>query len=303
MPANKLARLCESIALKRKLSKSLRVGIINRLCPDFMKGYEFETGFFGFRYRGNTQNLIDRKVLFSGCHECDVLAFIRDFMAMLDKPVCIDIGANIGHHALFMSKHANKVLAFEPYGPVRQSLQEKLELNHISNVDIYPVALGEKNESKQFFAPPEGNLGMGSFVEEFSNANRSDEKLDVRRGDDFFAELGIERADFIKLDVEGFEKEVLSGAQETLARLRPVVLFESSIRLDNALHSMQEIEGIFPEDYRYFRFTHIGKRRHGKYKLVELSQDMIDGRDELAILAVPVERKVPMSASIRILPG
>ena len=291
------------IARQRWLSKRVRNALIKLADRGFFEGREFETVFFGLVYRGNTRNLIDRKVLMSGCHECDVLAFIRDFLALIDKPMCIDIGANIGHHALFMARHANRVLAFEPYAPVRQSLQEKLELNRISNVDVYSVALGEVNESKQFFAPPEGNLGMGSFVEEFSEVNRSDEKLEVRRADEFFTELGIERADFIKLDVEGFEREVLSGARETVARLRPVVLFESSIRLENALHSMKEIEEVFPEAYRYFRFTHTGKRRHGKYKLIELSQEMIDGRDELTILAVPIEREVPMSTSMRILPG
>ena len=292
--------LSEWIAKRRWMSRRLRVMLINLISPEFMQNHIFDVEFFGFRYQGTTNNLIDRKVLFSGCHECDVLAFIRDFLKQIDKPVCIDIGANIGHHALFMAKYAEKVIAFEPYAPVRESLQAKLKMNQITNVDVHAVALGAANETKRFFSPPEGNLGMGSFVEEFSDANQKAGMLEVRRMDDLFAELGIEQADFIKLDVEGFEKEALSGAIQTLSQLRPVVIFESSIRLENALHNMQEIKSIFPENYRYFRFTHTGKRRHGKYLLLELTQEMMANRNELTILAVPSERQVPMSTSDRI---
>lgn len=288
------------IARWRWMSKRLRMRLINLLSPGLAYRLDFSTPFFGFTYRGNTRNLIDRKVLFSGCHECDVLAFMRDFLSQVDSPVCLDIGANVGHHALFMSGYAARVIAFEPYDAVRQQMVEKLEENGISNVLIETVALGDRNEEKQFFAPPEENLGTGSFVEEFSAANQQASLLQVRRLDDVVEDLDIERVDFIKLDVEGFEKQVLLGSQAMLQRFRPVVLFESSIRIADSLHSTDELEAIYPDDYRFYRFTHSGKRRHGKYRVVPISQELMERKSELAILAVPDEISIPMQTSDRI---
>lgn len=292
--------ICESIALKRWLSKKIRLRLIKSLCPGFMQNHDFETGFFGYRYPGNTRNLIDRKVLFSGCHECDALAFIKDYLANLQQPVCLDIGANVGHHALFMSRHASRVFAFEPYAPVRRLLEEKLLLNEVTNVEISDIALGAENASMPFFSPPEGNLGIGSFVKDFSEVNVAAGELEVKRLDDLTGTLGLEKLDFIKLDVEGFEKDTLTGSREALKKFRPVVLFESSIRLENSMHSVHEIQGLFPADYRFYRFTHRGKRRHGKYLLVPLTQDLMEQKTELTILAAPVERAVPMASANRI---
>lgn len=288
--------LCENIARQRWISKKLRLALINLLNGDFLIDHEFEADFFGYRYRGNTRNLIDRKVLFSGCHECDLLNFLRDYLSSLDEPVSADIGANVGHHALFLSRYSSRVYAFEPYAPVRNSMMLKLEANGIGNVEVFAEALGAADETRQFFAPPAENLGTGSFVEEFSVANSSAETLHIRHTDGFFQEQDVTRLDLIKLDVEGFERSVLEGAQQLLSSLRPVVIFESSLRLNNALHSLQEMRSVFPERYRYYRFTHTGKRRKGRYKLVELTQALMDQRSELTIVAVPEERNVPMLA-------
>ena len=222
-------KLAVAIAQWRWMSRRLRVWLINLLSPGLADNLDFQARFFGFTYHGNTRNLIDRKVLFSGCHECDSLAFIRDLLSGYDSPVCLDVGANIGHHALFMSKYAERVYAFEPYEPVRQLMLEKLKTNNVDNVIVESVALGEHNEQKQFFSPPEMNLGTGSFVEEFSDANQQAGLLEVRRLDDLVDALGIDSLEFIKLDVEGFEKQTLLGAGGVLARFRPVVLCESSL--------------------------------------------------------------------------
>ncbi len=293
----RLSHLGHRIAGLFWLSKSIRLKLLKYFAPEFEEGCVFETEFFGYVYQGNTQNLIDRKVLLSGCHECDVLAFIRDFLESRHSPGCIDIGANIGHHALFMAKYSRKVLAFEPFEPVRKQLLEKIELNKVENIECFPIALGDSNEEQRFYAPPEGNLGMGSFVEEFSSINRTSDSLVVKRADDYFQNLEIEKIDFIKLDVEGYEKNVLSGMPCVLDQYRPTVLFESSLELKDSLDSMRKIEAVFPEGYTFYRFSHDGKRRHGKYKLLRLTDDMFHFRRELSVIAAPNEVNVPISTS------
>lgn len=142
--------ICEVIARQRWASKRLRTALINIITPEFMINHDFETEFFGYRYRGNTKNLIDRKVLFSGCHECDVLSFMKDVLVDQDDSVYIDVGANVGHHVLFMCRYASAVFAFEPYQSVRDQLEEKLDLNSVDNVKVLSFALGEKAEKRVF---------------------------------------------------------------------------------------------------------------------------------------------------------
>jgi len=289
--------ICQSIAQQRWMSKQLRVLMIRAISPGFLEDHVFHTGFFGYIYQGNTRNLIDRKVLFSGCHECDVLAFLKDVLEGRKNAVYIDIGANVGHHALFASRFASQVYAFEPFQAVREKLEEKLVLNRIENVKVVPIALGDKTENKRFFAPPNANLGTGSFVEEYSEQNTADQYLEIRRIDDIYAELGIERADLIKIDVEGFEKQVLAGARKMLEKMRPAVLFENSMYLDDALHGLRDVQNIFPEGYLFYRFSHIGKRRHGRYRLLELTSEMFNNRRQLALVAVPLEQVIPLSTT------
>ena len=292
--------VCQTIAQQRWLSKRIRRLIIRAISSGFLLDYNFQTSFFGYIYEGNTRNLIDRKVLFSGCHECDVLAFVKDVLGGQENPVFVDIGANIGHHTLFASRYASRVYAFEPYASVREKLSDKLERNGIENVKVVSVALGDKTETRRFFAPPVENLGTGSFVEQYSEKNKVDQYLEICRLDDIFTEMGIAQASLMKIDVEGFEKQVLSGASQMMRLMRPVVLFENSMYLDDALHNLQDIRDIFPENYLFYRFSHRGKRRHGCYRLLELSQEMFTDRRQLALVAAPREQAVPLSAGGRL---
>ncbi len=292
-----IAAFCEKIAVQRWLSKKLRLRLIKLLYSDFLNNHEFEIDYFGFQYQGNTRNLIDRKVLLSSCYECDLLAFSRDFLSGLTKPVCADIGANVGCHALFMSRYAERIHAFEPYELVRRFMQDKLSINDVHNVDIYPFALGLADEQKRFYSPPKENLGTGSFVKGFSSLNRPAETLPVRNGDILFRELAISRLDLIKMDVEGFEREVIAGLPQTLGQFRSVVIFESALWLQNALRSLEDLSSVFPENYRFHLFSHTGKRRYGHYRLKVLTQDLLDHRKMAMIVASPEERDIPLQAT------
>src|SRR6266700_2077622 len=86
--------------------------------PDRQKSHPFETAFFGHSYSGNLANFIDWNVFYYGAfqlHEIRLLGAIADALRTSGKPVnFFDVGANIGHHSLFMSRHADRVFSFEP---------------------------------------------------------------------------------------------------------------------------------------------------------------------------------------------
>lgn len=114
-----------------------------------MDSFDFEVDFFGARYNGNLNCFIDWTVYFYGAYEHEILCLFRDIVSA----VFFDVGANIGHHSLFMAKHCAHVHAFEPYAAVAEKLEQKIAKNNISNIVVHQVGLGLKNEKLPYFAP------------------------------------------------------------------------------------------------------------------------------------------------------
>ena len=175
---------------------------------------------------------------------------MRDQLRDCTSPVVFDVGANIGHHSLFYSTVAEVVHSFEPYGAVADRLQEKIDCNKIENVVLHRFGLGRENASLRFSPPESSNTGTGTFVPQAEASEPNGLVLEVRRGDEFADELSLEGLDFVKIDVEGFEKEVLEGLKQTLAHYRPKVFVEWNTEGS----SLSEFCEYFPEGYSFWYF-------------------------------------------------
>lgn len=177
-------------------------------------------------------------------------------------PVILDIGANIGVHTLFFSERAGargQVHAFEAQRIVFQSLMGNMALNSIENVRGHCVALSSKPGELKLppvdYSRPWNFGGMGLMGEnpdpQFapgspeSAAAERDETIPVITLDS----LNLKRVDFIKLDVEGMEEEVLRGAARTLDITRPLMQVEWMARDQGRLplHLLEHL------DYRLFQ--------------------------------------------------
>lgn len=130
----------------------------------------------------------------------------------------IDAGAHIGTHTLSLARAAGpegRVYAFEPQKKIYRELVFNLRLNGTSNVVPMRFALGRSAgviEMSPTLAGNEGGTAVG----------KGGDKAELRPLDSF----GFRNLSFIKIDVEGFEDEVLEGARLTIARNRPVILIE-----------------------------------------------------------------------------
>jgi FkbM family methyltransferase len=141
--------------------------------------------------------------------------------------VLVDAGANIGLYTCTMAAHvgpAGHVFAFEPMAENVEALQRNLQLNNLTNVTVLPVALSDRAQRLELFAPfghPGGSSGSIS-------AHGHDNWLPVGSVDavPLDAVFDGDRLDAIKLDVEGHEPEILRGAVNTLHRFRPTILCE-----------------------------------------------------------------------------
>lgn len=142
--------------------------------------------------------------------------------------ICLDIGANIGNHALFYSYIFKRVIAFEPNPIAYKLLEANVLKNRITNLKICTTALGSKKEKKVLSVCNE-NLGMSSLVRETKTKYPGfNLEIEINVGDDLIKEMvdGQSRISFIKLDVEGFEVEALKGLRQTILKYRPIISIE-----------------------------------------------------------------------------
>jgi FkbM family methyltransferase len=257
--------------------------------------FDFTTDFFGFRYAGNTKNGIDRQVLLLGAYEKPNLFFLRDTMQRIapnGEGVFIDVGANNGHHSIFMSRYVREVHAFEPFPPVVTRFRHLIGLNEIKNIRVYPIALGDKPGKMPFYEDPNQDDTTGSFLKGWGSHTVYKE-LDIAVGDKILEDLP--RVDLIKIDVEGYEKPVLRGLVQTLTKYRPVVEFELSMKCSNRqmeFKSMEELKAAFPQGYNLLTFDRDKSNPFkGNYAIKPLAQ--IDSTPECVrdAIAYPVEKE------------
>ncbi len=144
--------------------------------------------------------------------------------------VFYDVGANVGFFSLLAAKligPQGQVISFEPLPENLVSLRENVERNHFSNVKILSFALGAANEEQVFQVSERPTWGkLKGAGHQLPDKYLSDMKVIVRRLDDLVTEGAIPPPDFVKIDVEGAEVEVVEGAVETLMRYGPTLFIE-----------------------------------------------------------------------------
>ena len=142
--------------------------------------------------------------------------------------VILDVGANIGDTALHFSKIAGnegRVICFEPDLNNFKKLSSNVQLNKCSNIILVNAGLGNENKQVRLFRVSPDNKGMNRILDiDSTDANYS--IIEIKRADDVMKELKIEKADLIKIDVEGFEFEVLKGAEKIISISKPILFIE-----------------------------------------------------------------------------
>ncbi|MBU1374498.1 MAG: FkbM family methyltransferase [Alphaproteobacteria bacterium] len=136
----------------------------------------------------------------------------------------VEVGANIGAHSVDMARACapGPFYAFEPQPRIFQILCANLALNDIGNALAYPEGCGETEG--EAVVPPMNYAGRGNFGGvSLQPTEAPGVKVRVRPLD----ALDLATCGLLKIDVEGFEPQVLRGARETIARCRPVIYIEN----------------------------------------------------------------------------
>jgi FkbM family methyltransferase len=155
-------------------------------------------------------------------YELETLEFLKLHFKQFEHVV--DIGSNIGNHMLYYCSQmsAKQVICFEPNTFNRDTLIKNVSLNLLEKiVTVYQYAAGAENGKGIQHSFSLENTGMNK-VDKLETETDSSDTIEIRSLDSF----NLKQVNFIKIDVEGFEADVLLGAAETLSRCKPVVLIE-----------------------------------------------------------------------------
>jgi FkbM family methyltransferase len=147
-----------------------------------------------------------------------------------DGGVMLDVGAHIGYFTLKSSVRVGKsgrVVAFEPNPRTVETLRANVAASRAANVTVVPVACTDGETTVNIYDTSTQHNSGGSSLSR-ANTGKESREFAVRGRpiDDVLRELGIQRVDVMKVDVEGAELYVLRGAKETLQRFHPKIVIE-----------------------------------------------------------------------------
>lgn len=156
------------------------------------------------------------------------------YLKELVKPgfVCVDIGANVGYYSVFLSQHAGsegRVYAIEPvpmFGNVFLRNTEKFALN---NITLYRCALGSERKEVTLGTPMIDGVfrhGLTKIIENNQEENAQTYSAQMEIADQLFEPLN--KIDFLKCDVEGYEVVLFPQMLRTLERCKPLIQIEIS---------------------------------------------------------------------------
>ena len=170
---------------------------------------------------------IGKKIKKYGLYDTSSISFMRSLLKKIDAPVVMDIGANIGNHLMPILPLVKKAIAFEPQPKTFNKLNRSINKNGFTNCIIKNFGLGYKDENLTFYEDVTGNNGGSSFVkEESSDKDKIIPSLPIKNGDKVLDDLQVNKLDFIKIDVEGFEFEVFKGIENSIKKYSPIILME-----------------------------------------------------------------------------
>jgi len=207
----------------------------------------------GVKLKVDLNDIIGYRSALNGKWDDTSLNILKKFNPKLTT--FIDIGANIGTTCIPAASFGFKVIAYEANPLMASYLLQNISLNPNLKIIAFPLALGNiKNETIEIFENM-GNQGSSSIIKEWSPGKQTKVKYKthITTLDESIKTLEIRKNEnlIIKLDVEGYEPEVIKGAMSTIKKYKPIILFEnnpSSIYSVNGIH--QHLH-----NYKYYSVT------------------------------------------------
>lgn len=196
----------------------------------------------------NTNNMIEWNIYWFGGYEDEinwVLPFFVD-----QESTCIDIGANIGVYSVLLACIARKVISIEPHPEFVEHLNRNININGFNNVEVHNCAVSTKSGSATLYAP---NSLMANKIATLKNVTPyiSEQsvqiKVKVKTLDSICASES--KVDFIKIDCDWYDADIILSGINTIRKHRPVILFEDLGSFPENWDKSEDVHQVYLEVY------------------------------------------------------
>ena len=226
-------------SLKEKLVNSEEAIIVN----NFINGYTVTHDKIKL-YLNNKDNFLSRDIAFHKVWEPEITKLVKEIIKK--DQIVIDVGANIGYFSTLFSKlvgTTRKVYAFEPAPINFEILQRNILVNNLKNVLIHQTAASNVSDIQDLYLST-WNFGDNRLFEkprDERDLEREKIQVDTIRLD----EIIQDKINLIKIDVQGFEWQVIDGAKKLIDNNNDIkIIFEFTPQL-------LKLNGVKPEDLLY----------------------------------------------------
>jgi len=189
--------------------------------------------------------------------------FIKALLAHL-KASFIDVGANIGEILVDIAAHPSCITAtgFEPNPAAAQVIAKNIELNSLINCSVIPKALGESKcklgMSFRSHSPSASLLSSSVISQDLADVHVSTLDLELSLAPIVQSNL------ILLIDVEGYELNVIRGARNTIARSRPLIIFEYHRQTRNSF-DLSDLRSELGDSYLIYRLRQDARLDHHVY--------------------------------------
>ena len=189
--------------------------------------------------------------------------YTRDFVPITRDSIVVDVGAHIGSFSIMAARSAYKVLAFEPEPNNYRMLKKNMELNHLENMSIFEMAVSGISGYQDIYTYQGGSSADYSLYKR-GITNIKTGRIPTISVEDIIRREDLPRIDFLKLDCEGAEHDILRNISfETAAKILGIAMETHSvppgfsIDIPNRLRELGfEVKMSRNGGYLYARRTH-----------------------------------------------
>ncbi|MDB5145706.1 MAG: hypothetical protein JWQ66_4419 [Mucilaginibacter sp.] len=206
------------------------------------------------------ESYVEWTILSTGTYENEINKLIR--ISLKNGENALDIGGNIGLQSIRMSQcvgETGKVYAFEPLTYLQKKFSNNLSLNKVNNVTLFPFALADE-ESEADFTINDKSWNQGAFSLGNKNEGFEKQRVIIKVADNISEIQALDSLHLIKIDVEGFEYQVLKGLKQTLNKHKPRIIFEydSNYWINNGLEIDDCYLFLRSLSYEIYQITPVG---------------------------------------------
>lgn len=184
---------------------------LHYLCP---KNTIVEDDLFGYKVKLDLSDWIQRNIFLRSFYHNDKIIIEN---VLKEGMTFIDVGSNIGYFSLLASQLVGDkglVIAFEPNFKPYSYFKKTIENNSIKNIELYNYAIGDKEGDIWLYPNHEDKYNATATLVDVGQKDRY--KVKTNTLDNIIEKLNLKDIDYLKIDVDGYEPNVLEGAINAL---------------------------------------------------------------------------------------